>query len=179
MGGTPRTSGGSLARWCSAFMALCVLAACGGSAPPSPTPVVSSRRAQPVSPSDRLYRDDRSEIDLQRLVITNVDDLRLWWSRATAAAGDPKPPMPSVDFQTHMVLLVAAGRSDAGDQIQVDSVGFEIQPNDAGGTSTVSFAVVTTLEDCNPFPGVTYPLEIVRMPRANPAIDWIENAPGC
>jgi hypothetical protein len=43
----------------------------------------------------------------------------------------------------------------------------------------VSFAVITTLEDCNPFPGAAYPVEIIRMPRANPAIDWIENAPGC
>jgi hypothetical protein len=78
-----------------------------------------------------------------------------------------------------MVLLVSAGRSNVGDQIQVDSVGFEIQPSPDGGSRTVSFAVVRTIPDCNPFPGVSYPTEMVRMPRGNPDIDWIERTDEC
>lgn len=158
------------------------VAGCGGSSnepAAAPAPVVSSRRSQPVAPVDRLYRDDRAEMEFQRVVITNVDDLRMWWERSTAAAGDPRPPLPEVSFQTHMVLLVSSGASNAGDQIRVDSVGFEIKPNPNGGSATVSFAVVSTTPDCNPFPGASYPMEMVRMPRADPSIDWIERITEC
>ena len=156
------------------------IAACGGGDPPpsAPAPVVSSRRAQPVASADRLYVDDRAEMDEGRVVITNLDEFRPWWDRVTASAGDP-PPLPNVDFQTHMVLLVSAGPSNAGDQVRVDSVGFEIQPLPSGGSRTISFAVVTTTPDCDPFPGASYPTEVVRMPRADPAIDWIERRVEC
>ena len=155
------------------------VAGCWGGGDPGPAPIVSGRRAEPVSQSDRLYSDDRSEVDRERVVIADVQSLRLWWDRATAAAGDPKPAMPDISFETHMVLLVSAGRSDAGDQIRVDSVGFEIKPNEAGGSSPVSFAVVRTTPDCNPFPGDSWPLEMVRMARADPPIDWIEITSQC
>jgi len=167
------------ARWILMAGALSTAQACGGAPPPAPAPVVSSRRAQPVAQADRLYRDDRAELGLERVVITNVDDLREWWDRSTAAAGDSRPPMPDIGFQTHMVLLVSSGASNAGDQIRVDSVGFEIQPSPSGGSTTVSFAVVSTIPDCNPFPGASYPMEMVRMPRANPDIDWIEIRTEC
>lgn len=166
------------ARWFLS-VAFVVLEACGGGSPPTPAPVVSSRRSAPVADADRLYRDDRAEMDEQRVVITNVDDLMVWWDRATAAAGDSRPPVPDVDFQSHMVLLVSSGPSNAGDQIRVDSIGFEIQPSPSGGSTTVSFAVVSTIPDCNPFPGTSYPMEMVRMPRADPAIDWIELRTEC
>lgn len=161
-------------------MAALVGVGCGGSSdPPQPTPVVQSRRAQAVPPADRLYQDDRSEMDSVRVVITSPDDLRRWWNQITASVGEPRPPLPDVSFQTHLVLLVSSGRSNAGDQIRVDSVGFEIQPRPEGGSRTVSFAVVRTIPDCNPFPGGSYPMEMVRMPRANPAIDWIEVVAEC
>lgn len=169
---------GRRARW---FLLVGFLAveACGGGSPPPPAPVVSSRRAAPVSDADRLYRDDRAELEYQRVVITNVDELQLWWDRATSAGGASRPPVPDVDFQSQMVLLVSSGPSNAGDQIRVDSIGFEIQPSPTGGSTTVSFAVVSTIPDCNPFPGTAYPMEMVRMPRANPAIDWIERRAEC
>ena len=167
-----------------ALTGMLLIMGCGGSGPEPatpPPPVVQSesRRAAAVRPEDRLYQDDRVAVEHQRVVISTPSELNRWWDQVTAEARDQRPAVPAVDFSTHMVLLVAAGRSNAGDQIRVDSVGFAIQPDPSGGSNTVSFAVVTTVPDCNPFPGVSHPLEMVRMPRANPNIDWIERTVEC
>jgi hypothetical protein len=66
------------------------------------------------------------------------------------------PPIPAVDFDTHMVLVVGAGRMRPGDQIRVDSLGVR-------GNAFV--AVVRITEECQPFPADVYPLEIVKAPR--------------
>jgi hypothetical protein len=64
--------------------------------------------------------------------------------------------MPAVEFSTHMVLVVGAGRMRPGDQIRVDSLGVR-------GNAFV--AVVRIMEECQPFPADVYPLEIVKAPR--------------
>lgn len=153
------------------------LAACGGGSPPPTPTVVPSGRAEAVS--DRLYSDDRAEVDSVRVLITDAETFRTWWDRATAEAGDPKPPLPAVDFQEHSVLLVAAGRGNSGDRIRVDSIGFRNVPEPGGGRREAWFAVVRTIVECEPFPGDAYPLEIVRVPRFTPPIDWIEQRTEC
>jgi len=65
-------------------------AACGGGAPP---PVAPSRRAEAIQDADRLYRDDRTEVDSARVVINDPETLRLWWLRATAETPEPKPEL--------------------------------------------------------------------------------------
>lgn len=157
----------------AAFVAASVVAACGGP-PPGPT-----RRAEAVRPSERLYSDDRAEVDSARIVITDPETLRFWWSRATAEAADPKPAVPEVDFESQMVLLAAAGLSNSGDRIRIDSIGFATQPEPGGGQREVWFAVVRTTLECDPFPGASYPVDIVRVPKADPPIDWIERRSEC
>jgi hypothetical protein len=153
-------------------------AACGGGDPPPP-PVAPGRRAEAVQETDRLYRDDRTEIDSVRVVIADPETLRLWWLRATAQTPDPKPALPAVDFDRHTVLLVAAGRRNAGDRIRVDSVGFEIRPEPGGGRSEVWFAVVRTIPDCNPFPGIAYPVEVVRIPKVDSRLEFVDRLVTC
>jgi hypothetical protein len=151
-------------------------AACGGGAPP---PVAPSRRAEAIQDADRLYRDDRTEVDSARVVINDPETLRLWWLRATAETPEPKPEIPSVDFQSHSVLLVAAGRRNAGDRIRVDSVGFEIRPQSGGGRDEVWFAIVRTVPDCNPFPGTAYPVEFVRIPKVGADLEFVDRLVTC
>jgi hypothetical protein len=118
-------------------------------------------------------------MDSLRVEISTTETLRLWWDRATAETPDPKPPMPTVDFTTHMVLLVSAGRSNPGDRIRVDSVGVIDRRLLAGGVGEVWFAVVRTVPDCNPIPGVSYPIELVRVPKAEGRIEWWERVATC
>jgi len=66
------------------------------------------------------------------------------------------PQIPAVDFSTHMVLVVGAGRMRPGDQIRVDSLGVR---------GNAFIAVVRITEECQPFPADVYPLEIVKAPR--------------
>jgi hypothetical protein len=152
-------------------------AGCGGGGPAAAAP---SRRAEAVQEADRLYRDDRTEVDSARVVINDPETLRLWWLRATADTPEPKPEMPSVDFQNHSVLMVAAGRRNAGDRIRVDSIGFEIRPQPGGGgRDEVWFAIVRTIPDCNPFPGTSYPLEFVRVPKVGADMEFVDRVVSC
>ena len=150
--------------------------ACGHGAPP---PVTPSRRVEAIQDSDRLYRDDRTETDSVRVVISDPETLRLWWTRATAQTPDPKPAIPTVDFASHSVLLVAAGRSNAGDRVRVDSLGFEIRPTPGGKREEVWFAIVRTIPDCNPFPGTVYPIEFVRVPKVTGTFEFVDRVVAC
>jgi len=152
--------------------------ACGGGSAP-PQPITPSRRVEAIQDTDRLYRDDRTQTDSVRVVISDPETLRLWWSRATADTPEPKPALPTIDFQTSSVLLVAAGRSNAGDRIRVDSIGFDIRPAPGGGRDEVWFAIVRTIPDCNPFPGTAFPLEFVRVPKVTGRFDFVDRVVAC
>jgi len=78
-----------------------------------------------------------------------------------------------------MVLMVSAGRRNAGDRMRVDSIGFRLVPDGNGNPREVMYAVVRLTVDCSPFPGNSYPLEVVRVQRADPAIDWLERRTEC
>jgi hypothetical protein len=158
---------------------LAVIAGCGGGGDPPPPPVAPGRRAELVPETDRLYRDDRTEMDSVRVVIADPQTLTLWWQRATAGVPDPKPPTPQIDFQRHSVLMVSAGRRNAGDRIRVDSVGFEIRPRPGGGREEVWFAIVRSVPDCNPFPGVVYPVEFVRIARVDSGVEFVDRVVEC
>jgi hypothetical protein len=154
------------------------LAACGRHSAPPP-PVAPGRRAEAVQDADRLYRDDRTALDSVRVVISDPESLKLWWGRATADTPEPRPTVPTVDFTKNNVLLVAAGRRNAGDRIRVDSVGFEIRPEPGGGRSEVWFAIVRTIPDCNPFPGTAYPVEVVRIPKVSSQLEFVDRVVAC
>lgn len=166
-----------------ALLAPLLLAGCGmfgGGAADPPPRVLPSRNVEPIPDRNRLFSDDKTPVDSTRVLITDQQTLELWWSRATAEAAEPRPSVPTdIDFESQSVLLVAAGPSDNGDRIRVDSLGFEVRPTAGGGQTEVWFAVVHTVEECDPFPGTTYPLEIVRVGTDLESVTWQERRTGC
>ena len=132
---------------------------------PPPKPVPPPDEMRPVSSDDRIYYDDATAFrDSVRLTISDPENWRSTWLRATQAQATP-PALPDIDFQRYMLLLVSAGGLKPGDEIHVDSVGLQ---------RGRPVAVVRTTVDCRPFPGNAYPLEIVRMPRSDSSITFLE-----
>ncbi|MFO8174423.1 MAG: hypothetical protein R6T96_09090 [Longimicrobiales bacterium] len=154
------------------------LAGCGGpSIRVAPPPAA---RVWPVEASNRLYRDDAAPLpDTIRRVIRDATTFQQIWSQATSALDDP-PASPEIDFDEHMIVFVGAGRSDPGDQIQVDSIGLrrESNPRNPDQEVEVVYVVVRTILENDPFPGESYPIEIVRVDRWDLPVRWEERRDG-
>lgn len=134
--------------------------------PPKPAPPADVMDA--VSTEDRIYYDDAAAFtDSTRLTISDAQSWEEVWRKATQAQATT-PALPEVDFNQYMLLLVAAGRLKPGDEIHVDSIGLN---------TGRPIAVVRTVVQCSPFPGNAYPLEIVRLPRSDSTIAFIERRP--
>jgi hypothetical protein len=111
-------------------------------------------------------------MDSLRVAILDSQTFLSLWEEATAAT-QPRPPIPTIDFNNDIVLLVSAGRRNSGDRIRVDSIGFGL------GSSTGWFAIVRTIEECNPLSGVAYPLEFVRVAKRAGQIEFIDRLVPC
>lgn len=168
----------SLSRPLSMVVLVGILAGCGGGAPAPRMTIVAIERGWPVEEADRLYTDDAAPVDSIRQVIMDSRSFTRFWDLATAAQERPPSP-PSIDFASHMILVVSAGRRRSGDRMRVDSVGFRPAPDENDPLREVMFAVVRLTVDCSPFPGDSYPLEIIRVQRADPAIEWRERRTEC
>ncbi len=97
-----------------------------------------------------------------------VRDLATWqsvWAQATADQPTP-PPLPQIDFEQEMLLVVAAGQMFPGDEIHVDSVGTR---------DDQLVVVVRTVVQCQAFPTPAFPVEIVRTQRWNGFVQYLEN----
>ena len=83
--------------------------------PPAPAPVAVSAPApveqwEAVSPDARLYYDDVNAFtDSTRLTVQDPDTWQDIWRRATRRQAST-PPLPDVDFQRQMVLVVPPAR---------------------------------------------------------------------
>jgi len=118
-----------------------------------------------VAADDRIYYDDAATYpDSVRLTIRDPESWQKAWLKATQAQAT-SPALPEIDFKRSMVVLVSAGRLNSGDEIHVDSVGLQ---------SGRPVAVVRTTVACRPFPGDAFPLEIVRMPRSDSTVTFLE-----
>lgn len=110
----------------------------------------------PVLPTDRLLYDDQTGYrDSVTMVVRDPATWGAVWRTANENQASV-PPLPAVDFATHMVLVVGAGRMRPGDQIRVDSLGVR---------GNAFIVVVRITEECQPFPADVYPLEIVKAPK--------------
>ncbi|MGH7528252.1 MAG: hypothetical protein ACREMX_16285 [Gemmatimonadales bacterium] len=119
----------------------------------------------PVHPDSRVYYDDAAVFtDSIRYTIRDAETWRSIWSRATQRQASA-PPLPTIDFEHHMLLLVGAGPMRPGDEIHVDSV---------GKRRGRVVAVVRTTVECQPFPAKSYPFEIVVVRRSEAEVDFIE-----
>ena len=168
----------SLTRLLSTIMLVGIFGGCFGGGDPPAMIIVPTERGWRVEDTDRLYTDDAAPVDSMRQVITDSRTLTRLWDLATSAQNSP-PASPSIDFASHMVLMVSAGRRNSGDRIRVDSVGFRLVPDGNEGQREVMYAVVRVTVACSPFPGDSYPLEVVRVQRGDPAIDWLERRTEC
>jgi len=155
-----------------------VVVACGGpSIRVAPPPAA---RVWPVEAANRLYRDDAAPLpDTIRRVIRDETSFAQAWAQATSELDDPPPP-PAIDFTRHMIVFVGAGRSNPGDAIQVDSVGFRMEADsrDPDREIEVIYFVVRTTLETDPFPGESYPIEIIRVDLADRPVRWEERRSG-
>lgn len=154
------------------LMILMTSAGCGllGSGP-EPSPAVNPM--VPLASGAQLFYDDRGGIpDSVRIVVRDENTWRTQWERATSQRADP-PPLPDLDFREHMVLVVAAGRKSPGDRIQVDSAGVRTERT-TEEVEEVFEVVVRTVEGCAPIRSDIYPLTIVRVPRFEGRVSFVE-----
>jgi hypothetical protein len=132
--------------------------------PPTPPPPPADSM-EAVGSSARVYYDDETGFtDSLRLTIRDEETFRGVWAQATQRQAT-SPALPEINFQSQMLLLVSAGRMRAGDQIHVDSI---------GRTQGRLVAVVRTTVECQQFPAVTHPMEIVRVARSESEIHFVE-----
>ncbi len=162
----------------SGTLILAALAAgCGGKTIQVEVPAA---RAWPVDGGARLYRDDAAVLpDSIRMVLKDAVAFTQAWAQATSALDQP-PPAPQIDFARYMVVYVGAGRSHPGDRIQVDSVGFrrEVDSQNPSREIEVIYFVVRTILEPDPFPGESFPIEIIRVERSDAPVRWEERRSG-
>ncbi len=138
--------------------------------------------AEPVPTAARIYYDNGGGIqDSVRMVVRDQAALRSVWQQATSQQSAP-PPVPTIDFDHEMVLVVAAGRMTPDDQIHVDSVAVRRVPDAQGRMQKGLRVLVDVMRGCNQFQTAAYPLEIVRVQRYDGPIEFVEKrsqAQGC
>jgi hypothetical protein len=152
-----------------AVPALFIFSACGGGGgpalPPPPTP---------MPPPVPLYRDNGGGIrDSTRVVILDEATLDQYWAAATSPQSSP-PPMPVVDFDREMIILVALGRATPEEEIHVDSLLVRRELNAAGDRVETLAIVVRTVQGCGRFRTEAFPLAIVRARAFDGPIRWEE-----
>lgn len=121
----------------------------------------------------RVLSDDSGGIpDSVQVVIRNLATLEDVWARATSKQ-DPPPPVPRVDFDREMLLLVAIGQKQPEIELRVDSASVRpelMADGDEHDVLTVRFLVT---EGCRRFNRDAYPLEIVRVRRFDGDVRFI------
>ena len=148
------------------------LAACGrGGAPAGPPPPPPPT---PVPPPVRLYYDYGGGIrDSVRQVIRDEATLSRVWQQATAPQSSP-PPVPTLDFERQMAVLVAAGRMTPEDEIHVDSLQLRMELVSDSTQVEVLHIFVGTVRGCGRFRSDAFPLEIVGVRRFDGPLRWQE-----
>ena len=146
-------------------LALLNAAACSRAAPPLVSAPAPAARMVAVELGARVYRSDAGGVsDSVRMVVRDAAAWTALWRRVTANESSP-PTMPEVDFTRDMLLVAGAGRMSPGDEIRVDSVSVQ---------DRTLFVIVRTRVECRPFPGSSFPLEIVKVRRYDERVVFTE-----
>ena len=159
------------------------LAACGLRGGGGASPAAPAAPAWSALPSTALvYYDNSGGIqDSLRLVVRDAGAFQEIWRQATASQSSP-PPVPGVDFEREMVLVVGAGRMTPEDMIRVDSVTVREERPAGGPARRVMEVLVHTVQGCQTFASDAYPLAILRVQRFNGDVRFTERrgrAEGC
>ena len=151
---------------------LLALAGCGrgGSQGPQPTPTIWER----VRPDQVLYTDNSGGIrDSMLVVVRTPDSLRTVINRAASMHTAP-PELAPIDFSSHMVLLAAMGRNTPNDRVWIDSIGFARELTIDRRLEDVFKIAVRLIEACRRGGIDAFPLQIVRVPRSDATVKWIQ-----
>jgi hypothetical protein len=142
------------------------LAACSGGAPTpgaeGPEPVVTRIDSTAV-----LLASAQGLGDPTRAVIRDSTAWAVFWNQAHALV-EPTPPIPPVNFADSMLLVAALGtRSSGGHTVTVDSVA-------RGATLRAFVTTVTPGPDCMATLAITWPVQVVRVPRFEGSVEFVE-----
>jgi hypothetical protein len=134
-------------------------------APPPPTP---------MPPPEQLYYDNGGGIrDSTRMVIRDAATFSAQWARATASQSSP-PPIPNIDFNRQMVILVASGQKTPEDQIHVDSLLVRPETKPDGSREETLTIVVRNVVACRTLRTQAFPLEFVSARRFTGPVKFLE-----
>jgi hypothetical protein len=141
-------------------------AACSGGAPTpgaeAPEPVVTRIDSTAV-----LLASAQGLGDPTRAVIRDSTAWAVFWTQAHTLV-EPTPPIPPVNFADSMLLVAALGtRSSGGHTVTVDSVA-------RGATLRAFVTTVTPGPDCMATLAITWPVQVVRVPRFEGSVEFVE-----
>ncbi len=160
----------SLASLC--LLVFSVLCACRTSPDTAPE-VPPSMKLGPLPEDAVVYYDDRGGVTYRaRIVVLDEDEWDEIWNRATATRSQP-PSRPQVDFETQMLLVIAAGASEPGDKTKVDEAGVG---EDTLHDVPVFEVHVREVKGCSAGVAVDiFPVLMVRVPRYDGPVSFIES----
>jgi hypothetical protein len=145
---------------------LVALSACSGGAP---TPGADARQAV-VSHIDSgavVLATAQGLGDPTRAVIRDSTEWSAFWTQAHSLM-EPAPSLPPVNFADSMLLVAALGtRSTGGHNVTIDSVA-------RGATLRVFVTELTPAPDCMTTMAITWPVQVVRVPRFEGSVDFVE-----
>lgn len=133
------------------------------SAPPPVRPFTSLYRG------DTAYRHDDMEFEGGCAVIRTSADWRVFWSQHVGLI-TPKPPVPAVDFDAHMVLGCFLGwQSSSGPSIEIERIVLN---------ETSYVAYVDRNYTLTQLPVVTNPCHLVQAPASPAQVMFLDAATG-
>lgn len=145
----------------AAIAALALVAACKqtSSAPPGSAPDANGAASAASIPFTVLHNNSNSGFATAvELVIQDQDELVRRWRGVQQGA--PDTPMPTVNFGTSSIILVATGsRNTGGHTIHIDSIA------SAAGVATVHYTVSSPGSRCMSLQMLTAPVEVVGVSR--------------
>lgn len=140
---------------------------------PAAAPAPAAPAWTPVQEMTRVYYDNSGGIvDSVEIVVRDAPSLQRVWTQAVSKQTAP-PPVPDADFAREMFLVVGAGRQTPDDRVVVDSVGIRRPPPGISGEPTLT-VYSRIVEGCHRFQADAYPVEIVRVPRFDGPVRFVE-----
>jgi hypothetical protein len=106
--------------------------------------------------------------DPTRAVIRDSTAWAAFWNQAHALV-EPAPLLPAVNFGDSMLLVAALGtRASGGHAVTIDSI--------ARGASLRAFVTTATPgPDCMTTMAITWPVQVVRVPRFEGSVEFVES----
>lgn len=139
--------------WVTAFITALATLQCGGNgvSPEKPHASPAAGRSR-VIPFSTLAKGVHSAITepLQAAIRAEADWRQLWSEHVAGLV--PSPPVPQVDFRTHMVIAVFRGNTESGFPMQITQI--EERPTE----------LAVFFEELSPPPGLPLGGGVIRQP---------------